>query len=107
METLVNVWQTEKGNQAVSARELHQFLESKQKFADWIKNRIEKYGFEENKDYYKLYYDVYGNLLNFRFPNFRTPDNQEIRVDKIDYVITINMAKELSMVENNEKGKQA
>ena len=107
METLVNVWQTEKGNQAVSARELYQFLESKQKFADWIKNRIEKYGFEENKDYYKLYYDVYGNLLNFRFPNFRTPDNQEIRVDKIDYVITINMAKELAMIENNEKGKQA
>lgn len=107
METLVNVWQTEKGNQAVSARELYQFLESKQKFADWIKNRIEKYGFEENKDYYKLYYDVYGNLLNFRFPNFRTPDNQEIKVDKIDYVITINMAKELAMIENNEKGKQA
>lgn len=45
--------------------------------------------------------------MNFRFPNFRTLDNQEIRVDKIDYVITINMAKELSMVENNEKGKQA
>lgn len=107
MEQLVNVWLTEKGNQAVSARELYQFLESKQKFADWIKNRIEKYGFEENKDYYKLYYDVYGNLLNFRFPNFRTPDNQEIRVDKIDYVITLNMAKELAMIENNEKGKQA
>lgn len=51
MEQLVNVWLTEKGNQAVSARELYQFLESKQKFADWIKNRIEKYGFEENKDY--------------------------------------------------------
>lgn len=33
------------GTQVVSARELHTFLESKQNFADWIKNRIEKYGF--------------------------------------------------------------
>lgn len=107
MHQLVNVWLTEKGNQAVSARELHQFLESKQKFADWIKNRIAKYGFEENKDFYKLYFDVYGNLLNFRFPKLMTPDNEEVRVDKIDYVLTLNMAKELAMVENNEKGKEA
>lgn len=36
------------GKKAVSARELHQFLGSKQQFQDWIKNRIEKYQFIEN-----------------------------------------------------------
>ena len=45
--------QTVNGNavETVSARELHAFVESKQEFANWIKNRIEKYGFIENYDF--------------------------------------------------------
>lgn len=39
------------GQQVVSARELHSFLESKQDFSTWIKNRIDKYGFVENQDF--------------------------------------------------------
>ncbi len=35
----------------VDARLLHIFLESAQEFANWIKNRIEDYGFIENQDY--------------------------------------------------------
>ena len=41
----------ENGQRAVSARELHLFLEVQSKFADWIKNRINEYGFIENQDY--------------------------------------------------------
>ena len=37
--------------QTVNARELHAFLQSKQEFANWIKNRIEQYGFVENQDF--------------------------------------------------------
>ena len=37
--------------ETVSARELHSFVESRQEFSSWIKNRIEKYGFVENVDY--------------------------------------------------------
>ena len=37
--------------QTVNARELHAFLESKQEFSTWIKNRIEQYGFVENQDF--------------------------------------------------------
>ena len=37
--------------QTVNARELHAFLQSKQDFSTWIKNRIEKYGFVENQDF--------------------------------------------------------
>ena len=108
MKTLIKIETTEKGNQAVSARELHQFLESKQRFADWIKNRIDKYDFEENKDFYKLYFDVEGNLLKNSVHKNMVTDNQEVtKVHKIDYVLTLDMAKELSMIENNDKGRQA
>ena len=45
--------QTINGNaiETVSARELHAFVESKQDFSTWVKNRIEKYGFVENVDF--------------------------------------------------------
>ena len=48
--------QTIDGNavETVSARELHEFLESKQDFSTWIKNRISEYDFVENQDYVKL-----------------------------------------------------
>ena len=36
METLVKVWETEKGNQAVNARDLYEFLENKSGFSNWI-----------------------------------------------------------------------
>ena len=108
MNEIIKIETTAKGNKAVSARELHKFLESKQRFADWIKNRIEKYEFLENQDYYKLYFDVEGNLLNISLHKKVATENQEvIKAHKIDYVLTLDMAKELSMIENNEKGKLA
>lgn len=105
MNSLINVWETEKGNQAVSARELHQFLEVGREFANWIKGRIEKYGFIENKDFYKLYFDPQGNMLPIAKSG--NVDYQRVIGCRIEYVITLNMAKELAMVENNEKGKEA
>ena len=39
------------GQRAVSARELHLFLEVGGDFSNWIKGRIEEYGFIENQDY--------------------------------------------------------
>jgi anti-repressor protein len=91
MEEIIKI--TEKdGRRAVSARELHQFLENKRKFADWIKQRIEQYGFTENQDY-----EVFHNSVN----------NSEGGRPQIEYALSVDMAKELSMVENNEKGKQA
>ena len=71
-----------------NAEKLHLFLEAKSKFADWIKNRIQKYGFIENQDYIKTTRKV-GNATAH------------------DYYLTIDMAKELCMVENNDKGREA
>ena len=73
--------------QAVNARDLHEFLEVQSEFRNWIKNRIEQYGFTQDVDF------VAGKFL---------PGSE-----RIDYHLSLDMAKELSMVERNEKGKQA
>lgn len=75
---------------AVSARELHKFLQSKQEFATWIKNRIEKYGFLEEKDFLIIL----------------SKTQTQGRPTK-EYYISIDMAKELAMVENNPQGRVA
>jgi len=85
---LIKITKNEKGEQLVSARELHIFLESKQDFTTWIKNRIEKYGFVENEE--------------FTLHKFMVGKNW-----KHDYVLKSDVAKEISMVEGNEKGKLA
>lgn len=74
---------------AVNARELHKFLENGELFATWIKNRIEQFGFIEGQD----------------FSTFL--ENTKKGRPRKEYVVSIGMAKELSMVERNEKGKQA
>ena len=85
---LIKITTNYEGKQLVSARELHEGLEVKSRFNDWIKNRINKYGFEENEDYTTLT----KNLVNGG--------------KETDYIITLDMAKELCMVENNELGRQ-
>ena len=83
--------QTIDGNavETVNARELHEFLEVKSRFNDWINNRIEEYEFIENQDFVTFT----KNLVKGR--------------PSIEYYISLDMAKELSMVERNDKGKQA
>lgn len=73
---------------AVNARDLWKFLESKQEFANWIKDRIEKYRFVEGKDF----------LINF---------SKSLGRPSKEYLISLDMANELAMVENNERGRQA
>ena len=75
----------------VDGRELHMTLDSKRKFADWIKQRIEHYDFVENEDFIKLH-------------NFVTVGN--LKRPQIDYFLTIDMAKQLCMVEDNEIGRR-
>lgn len=80
------------GRRAVSARELHQFLENKREFATWMKQRIEQYGFVENQDF-----TSFDNIV-------KRENGATVRKE---YALTIDMAKELSMVENNERGRLA
>lgn len=84
MTELIKVTE-ENGSKLVSARELHEFLESKQDFTTWIKGRIDKYGFIENEDF-TLHKFMVGKSVAH------------------NYILKMDMAKELSMVENNDKG---
>lgn len=69
------------------------FLCSKQDFSTWIKSRIEKYQFVENQDYATAP-QKYGTANG----GYAT---------RMEYALSIDMAKELSMVENNERGRMA
>ena len=69
-----------------NARELHAFLCSETRFNDWIARRIDKYELKENIDFVR-----YSNLSNPK---------------TIEYTLCIDTAKELAMVENNDKGRQ-
>lgn len=80
------------GNTSVSARNLHQFLEVKSKFAEWINRRIAEYGFVENQDFI-IFSEISEKIGKGR------PTKE--------YILSMDMAKELSMIERSEKGKQA
>lgn len=76
--------------ETVNARELWEFLESKRQFADWMKERIELYGFAQGVDFVQFHKKVNGSVKPLT-----------------EYHLTLDMAKEICMVERNEKGKQA
>lgn len=82
-------------NNTVSARELHKFLESKERFSKWF-GRMLEYGFEPQVDF-NMYKKVQVQLEGKR----------KIKREISDYEITLDMAKELSMIQRSEKGKQA
>jgi phage anti-repressor protein len=95
LKGLLNIQQTtidkNKTIDTVSARELWVYLESKQEFANWIKNRIADYDFKEGVDYVLI-----DKVIN----------NPKGGRPTVEYYISISMAKELGMVERNEKGKE-
>ena len=75
--------------QAVSARDLYQFLQPTERFSSWFDRQLQ-YGFENGIDY-----------LGCKV--FNTLARQELQ----DFYISIDMAKEISMIQRSEKGKQA
>ena len=75
----------------ISARELHEFLELGTEFRKWFP-RMAEYGFEESVDYQRV--------------SQKCPTSGGVQ-ETSDYQITIDMAKEISMIQRNEKGKQA
>jgi phage anti-repressor protein len=78
---------------AVSARELYEFLEIKEDFTHWFKRYLQ-YGFEENADY-------------IVFVVFNENSSSSGGRPSKDYLMTVEMAKEISMLQRTEKGKEA
>ncbi|EKS1605368.1 antA/AntB antirepressor family protein [Campylobacter coli] len=73
---------------SANAREIFYYLNSLQDYSNWIKNRINQYDFIENQDY----------IIELVYTKGRP---------RKEYYVTLDMAKELCMVEDNEKGRQA
>lgn len=93
---LVKISQVKVGEQnvnAVNARDLWRALESKQEFSNWIKNRIDKLSLVESRDY-----GIFDKIIK----------NTEGGVGRpvTEYVVTIDIAKHLAMIEMTDKGKQ-
>ena len=76
--------------QVVNARELWKALESKQDFSTWVKRRIQEVDTEENRDY---------TLLHVKMEQVSGAKHL------IDYIVTMDTAKEMAMLERNEMGK--
>lgn len=78
----------------VSARELHEALKINTRFNDWFP-RIIEYGFAEGTDF---------NLLKNEW--VRIEGNRKIKRELADYEISIDMAKQICMLQRTEKGRQ-
>ncbi len=82
----------EEGKATVNARDLHEFLQNGDHFATWIKDRIHQFDFVEGTDFQS--FSAFSEK-----PTGGRPAKE--------YVLTMDMAKELSMVERTPRGKQA
>lgn len=98
-QPLIPVFTAEIGGvpmQAVDARELHSFLGVGRDFSNWIKKRIKDYKFVEGSDYsIHTIHDLFA----------KSGENSQYGRPSIEYVITLDMAKELGMLEKNEQGR--
>ncbi|MGD6872983.1 antA/AntB antirepressor family protein [Sutcliffiella horikoshii] len=81
------VYESENGDRLINARELHEQLVIGKDFTTWIKDRIAKYQFTEGEDFSP----IRGETLNGR--------------PRTDYLLKIDTAKEIAMVQNNEMGR--
>lgn len=94
MEEIINITRAAINNEevnAVNARELWKRLESKRQFGNWIKDRLE--GFTEGQDY----------AVN---KNVKTGNGASGVQYQIDYIISLDVAKHIAMLERNEQGKK-
>lgn len=81
-------------NPTVSARELHEGLEIKTAFKDWFP-RMAEYGFEIGKDFNPL-----------KNEQVRIEGSREVTRELLDYQISVDMAKQICMIQRTEKGRQ-
>lgn len=79
----------------VSARDLYEFLEATERFNSWFE-RMTQYGLTEGEDFNPL-----------KSLRVQTEGNREVQREIDDYQLTIDTAKQIAMLQRNEKGTQA
>jgi phage anti-repressor protein len=88
---LIPIYTNETDQRVVNARELHAYLEVGKEYTNWIKDRIKKYGFIEGTDYV----------------TFAEIGKREVGATvKTEYIFNLDAAKEIAMVQNNDKGRE-
>lgn len=115
---LADELQTENGPMC-NARDLHRALQVETRFNDWIARRIEEYGFVDGEDFYSILSKTAGSLKGGRLASQKRGNRIEldspILANQVrhggdrrrrDYRLTLDMAKELAMIENNPIGQQ-
>ena len=90
MNELINIKTTETGEPTVLGRELHEFLGVTTRYNDWFP-RMAEYGFIEGKDFY----------------SFLSKTSETGGRPSTNHLLTIDMAKEIAMIQRTERGKQA
>lgn len=116
MQEMVKIFQYKIGDEeinSVNARELHKILKSKQEFANWIQNRLKVTMADENIDYIIMEMPTNG-VFDKVVKN--SMEREEVFNNSIknplggrpakEYIITLDLAKEFSMLEKNAKGKE-
>jgi phage anti-repressor protein len=85
-DEMLPIYETSHGEKVVNARELHEKLLINTRFNDWVSRQIDNYGFVEKEDFYSFLSKTPGR------------PSQE-------YIFTLDTAKEIAMVQNNEMGR--
>ncbi|MDH5106486.1 antA/AntB antirepressor family protein [Lentilactobacillus diolivorans] len=91
MNELIKTFKQNDGSVAVDGRDLHDFLEVKERYNDWFKD-MQKYGFTENVDF-----------ISFTGKRVKPQGGRP----QVNHALTLDMAKELSMIQRTDRGKQA
>ncbi|MBV0929671.1 antA/AntB antirepressor family protein [Lentilactobacillus sp. IMAU92037] len=91
MNELIKTFKQNDGSVAVDGRDLHDFLEVKERYNDWFRD-MQKYGFTENVDF-----------ISFTGKKVKPQGGRP----QVNHALTLDMAKELSMIQRTDRGKQA
>lgn len=90
MGELIPIIKNSSNSNAVDGRILHEAIESKTAdFSTWIQRRIKKFGFTENQDYEVFFHNSVEKGRPLK-----------------EYILSLDMAKEVAMLENNQKGRE-
>lgn len=95
MNKLLKINTTDSERITVSARDLYEFLEATERFNSWF-DRMKQYGLTEGEDFNPL-----------KSLRVQTEGNREVQREVDDYQLTIDTAKQIAMLQRNEKGTQA
>lgn len=91
MNEIITINTNENAEPIVSGRELHEKLEVKTQYSKWV-DRMCEYGFVENIDFIAI--------------SQKRLTAQGNETTYIDHILKLDMAKEIAMLQRNERGKQ-